>query len=348
MSEKTEQPTAKKLRDARKKGDVPRSKDISKAVLMWGLLSYVIFFGAHIVDQLAFMIQWTGDNAYKDFAGILPNFVDMGTQSLVTVLAPFLVLVIFVAIVIEFVHVGVVFAPDKLKPSFSKMSVVSNVKNIFSKKNLLEALKSTLKVAVLSFTLWLILRDNISTLILIPPAGMQGMASAFGTLLKSMLLSAALVFGLIGLADLFLQRQLFFSQQKMSKDEIKREYKEMDGDPHIKHHRKQLHRELSSAGRSSAVRSASAVVVNPVHFAVAIRYVSGETPLPLIVAKGGGAEARQIVGEARSAGVPVIQDIPLARALIADGDVDDYVPDHLLEATVQILQAVRDLGAQWE
>jgi type III secretion protein U len=134
----------------------------------------------------------------------------------------------------------------------------------------------------------------------------------------------------------------------MSKDEVKREYKEMEGDPHVKHHRKSVHREIMMEAGRQAVRRSSAVVTNPVHFAVALHYEDGVTPLPVVVAKGEGAMAYAIADEARDAGVPVVENVPLARALMADAELDDYVPAHLLDGVIEVLRAVREIGPAWD
>ncbi|HYD62317.1 MAG TPA: type III secretion system export apparatus subunit SctU [Noviherbaspirillum sp.] len=348
MSEKTEQPTHKKLRDARKKGDVPRSKDASKALLVWGLFGYLILFGDRIVTAMEALMQWSGENAYAPFPVVLPAFIDMAMQQLILAGLPVIGIVVLLGILGEVVITGPVFAVEKIKPGFDKLNVIGNVKNLFSMRNLIEALKSMIKVFALSYLLWDIIVSNIGPLMLVPAAGMPALNIALATLLKAVLITTALVFSVVAGIDILLQRQLYFRQQRMSKDEVKKEYKESEGNPEIKHARKGLHREIMMDSSRSAVRRASAVVVNPVHFAVAIRYEEDETPLPVVVAKGAGAYARMIVEEARYADVPVIQNIPLARGLMADAELDDYVPKHLLEATVEILRAVRDMGSRWE
>jgi type III secretion protein U len=348
MSEKTEQPTHKKLRDARDKGDVPRSKDASTAFLLCGCISYLIFCSHQIVDTILSMVQWAGIHAYHPFPVIIDSFLRLTFEVVIAAVAPFVGIVIGMNILGSILFTGVLFAPEKIKPSFKKMSVIGNVKNIFSMRNLLEAAKSVAKVVVLTLVLWTIMRDNLPALLLVPAAGVTAVGTAFSVLLKAMMIATALVFSIVAGMDLLLQRQLFFREQKMSKDEVKREYKEMEGDPHVKHHRKSIHREIMMESGRQAVRRSSAVVTNPIHFAVALHYEDGLTPLPIVVAKGEGAMAYAIADEARDAGVPVIENVPLARALIADADVDDYVPAHLLDGVIEVLRAVREMGSTWD
>ena len=347
MTEKTEQPTPKKLRDAREKGDVPQSKEVGKALLLLGFVIYLTISGKQIVSSISNMVRWAGNHAYAPFSVVLDNFLDMVMRELISSGIPFVIIIIFISVLAEILQAGVVFAPEKIKPSFKKLDVISNVKNLFSMKNLLEGCKSILKVLILTWILWRIIRDNIGPLILLPESGIHALGTAFATLLNNMLISSAIIFLIVALLDILLQRHLFFKQQRMSKDEVKKEYKENDGDPHIKQHRKELHKELLMEERKQAVRKSSAIVVNPIHFAVALRYEAEETALPVVMAKGEGAYARAIVEEATDAGVPIIQNIPLAHALMADAELDDYVPSHLLHAVVEVLQAVRDMRPDW-
>ncbi len=344
MSEKTEQPTPKKLRDAREKGEIPHSKDMSKAFLLWGCFAYLIFFGSDLVRAMIDMLRWVGDHAYAPFDVVVKHFLDMATGILFETCAPFVGIVIFLGILGEVLHTGLLFAPEKLTPSLKKLNVVDNLKNIFSASNLIEGCKSMLKVVVLTWILWRMIENNIGNLTLVSRAGIQALGDAFGVLLKTMLLLTALVFGIVAVLDLVMQRYLFFRQQKMTKDEVKHEHKDMEGDPHIKQHRQSLRQELLSDNDIKAVRKASVVVTNPIHFAVALQYEAPTTPLPLVTAKGDGVDARRIVAEARDAGVPVIENIMLARALMADARLNDYVPVHLLDAVVEVLRAVRDMG----
>jgi len=134
----------------------------------------------------------------------------------------------------------------------------------------------------------------------------------------------------------------------MSKEEVKQEYKEMEGDPHIKHKRKHLHQEMVMHGATGQARKASVVVTNPTHLAVALYYEPDETPLPLVLAKGEGTLAEAMMQAAREAGVPVMQNIPLARALMAQAQPDQYIPSELIEPVAEVLRLVRKLAAEQE
>lgn len=156
-------------------------------------------------------------------------------------------------------------------------------------------------------------------------------------------LATAFVFTVIAGFDWLIQRKLFARQQMMTKDEVKREHKESDGAPEIKGERRKLHREIVQGG-GGGKRKPSLVVTNPTHLAVALLYEHGETPLPLVLSKGAGLHAQAIVRDARAEGIPIIQHIPLARALVAQVEVDEPVPEHLFELVIDVLKAVKEVA----
>ena len=164
-----------------------------------------------------------------------------------------------------------------------------------------------------------------------------------GTLLKTLILNIALAYSLIACADLIWQRYKFRKDQMMTKDEVKREYKEMEGNQEIKHQRKHLHQEMLSHGAVENTRKASVLVTNPTHLAIAIRYEQGETPLPIVLAKGSGTLAEMMRNAALEAGVPVVQNIPLAHALMDQAEIDQYIPTELIEPVAHVLRALREL-----
>ena len=153
-----------------------------------------------------------------------------------------------------------------------------------------------------------------------------------------------MVYVVIALADFGYQRFAYKKDLMMSKDEVKREYKESEGDPHIKGHRKHLHQELMMSGMVEKTRKASVVVTNPTHFAVALYYDDDKTPLPIVLAKGADLIAKRMIEIAREEGIPVMQNIPLARALYANAQLDQYIPSDLLEPVAEVLRVVRQVA----
>ena len=259
---------------------------------------------------------------------------------------PFVGIVLGLGIFADVLQVGVLFAFEKLKPSAQKLNVISNLKNIFSIKNLMEFVKSVLKISFLSVLLWLLIMDALPLMTSIPQAGITGLGQVLGGLLKTMLIHIGLAYTAIALADFVWQRYQYRKGLMMSKDEIKQEYKEMEGDPHIKHQRKHLHQEMMQQGAIQSARKATVVVTNPTHLAVALHYDAEETPLPVILAQGEGALAARMVQAAREAGVPVMQNIPLARALTEHGTPGQYIPSELVEPVAELLRLLQQLQAE--
>ena len=346
MSEKTEQPTAKKLRDARNKGDVAYSKDFTQTVLILSIFGYLLVSAGRVLEDLMEMILLPSTLLKMNFADAANVLMTELLKAATWVILPFLGIVLLMGIFTDALQVGLVLAFEKLKPSGKKLNPMSNLKNIFSKKNLVEFLKSAIKISFLSILLWLLLRDAFPIMTSIPQAGLAGMGQVMGSLIKTMLINIGLAYAVISLADFGWQRFSHRKQLMMSKDEVKREYKEMEGDPHIKHKRKHLHQEMMQEGAVNSARKATVVVTNPTHFAVALHYDENETPLPVVLAKGEGALAERMMQAAREAGVPVMQNIPLARALTADAEVGQYIPSELVEPVAELLRLLQQMNQQ--
>ncbi len=348
MSEKTEYPTSKKLRQAREDGQVAHSKDFTQTALILALFGYMLGSSDDIIKTLSQMILLPTDVMGMNFEEAVNTLATKLFNESVKLLAPFLLIVIGLGLFIELVQTGMLFAFKAMMPSAKKLNVISNVKNIFSVKNLMEFLKSNIKIAFLSALIYVILRDAIPGLMTLPQAGLVGVALALGTLLKVMITNISVGYVVIALADFAWQRHQHVKGLMMSKDEIKQEYKEAEGDPHIKHQRKHLHQEMMQEGAVHATKKASVVVTNPTHLAIAIQYDKDKTPLPVVVAKGEGWLAERMIAAAHEEGIPVLQNIPLAHALMDTAALDQYIPSELIEPVAQVLRLVQEMNAPQE
>lgn len=341
--EKTEQPTHKRLRDSRRKGEVAYSRDFTQALLVIALLGYMVANAQGIVEGMGRLILAPTAMTGLEFGAALEAMLGVALREGMDLLMPFILIVLLVGLFGDLLQVGIVLAFEKLKPSAKKLNVISNLKNVFSKKNLVEFLKSVIKIIVLVVLVSVILRDAMPELVRIPHSGLQGAAAAFAGMLRVLVINLSIAYVVIALADLVWQRLQHTRQQMMSKEEVKQEYKEMEGDPHIKHQRKHLHQEMAMQNAVGRTRKASVVVVNPTHVAVALYYDEDGTPLPVVVAKGEGALAYEMIKAAREAGVPVMQNIPLAHALLERGQVDQYIPGELVEPVAELLRLLRQM-----
>lgn len=342
MSEKTEQPTHKKLQDARKQGQVAKSKDFTQTLLILVIFGYLVFGGAALFNSLAQLILMPVglmDLPFRAAADVTMS--ELAKQAFLLML-PFLLIVVGVGIFAEMIQSGVLFAFEALKPKGEKINPATNLKNMFSMKSLVEFIKSILKIAVLGVVVYLLLRQELPAMLTIPQAGVAGVGSTVAALMQALLVNVAVAYVVISLADLLYQRYEHRKQLMMSKEEVHREYKEMEGDPHIKHQRRHLHQEMLQEGATHAASRATVLVTNPTHLAIALRYEEGETPLPVVTGKGEGWVAEQMVKAARAAGVPVLQNIELAQSLMREAQLDHYIPSDLVEPVAEVLRLVRE------
>ncbi len=333
--EKTEEPTHKKLEDAKKKGQSPKSQDVNAAAGVLGLLICLMVMGPSMLDQMSRSVLLAierGTQVHSD-AELLAIMTDVLQTSLMTVL-PVLVASVVLGLVSAFAQ----FEAVELK--FDKLNPVEGLKKIFSVRSLIDFAKMVVKAIALGVVVWVMVKDMVPLLVgaaYLPPPGIG--AIGWTTILK-LLGAASIVFIVIGPVDFGIQKWLFVRDQKMSKDEVKREHKESEGDPQLKGKRKQLAQEMATSAPEKRVPGASAVITNPTHYAVAVRYEPGETPLPIVVAKGLDAEALRIRGLAELHGVPIVGNPPLARALHAL-EVDEQIPEHLFEAVAAVMRWVQ-------
>ena len=344
MSEKTEQPTAKKLRDARQRGEVAKSRDFTQTALIVALFAYIVANGQSLVEDFTRLLLVPFSFINVDFRQAVGLVLEEAMRSVALMLLPFLGIVIGVAIFAEAIQTGLLFAFEAIKPSAKKLNVIANAKNMVSKKNLIEFLKSSFKIGVLSWVVYGLVMEALPLLMHVPHRGMPELGALMGQLLKNLVIQTGLAYVIISLADLAWQRYQYTKGLMMSKDEVKQEYKGMEGDPHIKSQRKHLHQEMLANDAVQGARTASVVVTNPTHLAIAIRYEDSETPLPMVTGKGEGALAERMIAAAREAGVPVMQNIPLAHALFDEANVNHYIPSDLVEPVAAVLKLVRELA----
>ena len=348
MSEKTEYPTSKKLRQAREDGQVAHSKDFTQTVLILALFGYLLSNSEGMIKDFTEIMLLPTNVLGMQFEDAVNVVVTTLFRHALMMLAPFLMIVIGLGLFVELLQTGMLFSVKAMMPSAKKLNVMTNVKNIVGVKNLVEFLKSNIKILFLSALITKIMSDALPTMMTLPEAGVAGVGVALAIMLKTMVLNISVGYVIIALADFVWQRHQHVKGLMMSKEDIKQEFKEAEGDPHIKHQRKHLHQEMLQEGAVQSARKASVVVTNPTHLAIAIHYDKEKTPLPVIVAKGEGALAARMIAAAREAGVPVLQNIPLAHALMDTAQLDQYIPSELVEPVAQVLRLVQEMNRTLE
>ncbi|CFB62677.1 EscU/YscU/HrcU family type III secretion system export apparatus switch protein [Pandoraea apista] len=344
MSEKSQPPTPKKIKDERAKGRVAKSADLAVCIQLGVVLVWLTFEGPvlyqsmeALVSRMLLVLNDPVDDAVRGMAGpsllVLARFG--GGLALLLIVTTWLTMVI---------QVGAIVAPEAIRPKYERVDPIAKAKQLFSMQSLFEFGKSLLKVGVLGMVFFYLIRQYTPSLAALPQCGPAcGIALTAKLLfwLMAVLVVAYVVFG--GL-DLAYQKYQLHKQLRMSHDEIKRESKEVEGDRDIKNKRRDIHREtIESGSLSNNVKRSTAVVRNPTHIAVCLRYVPGETPVPLVIEKGRNARARTIVRLAEREGVPVVEHVPVARRLMNDVEIDAPVPTDLFDAVAAILRLALDL-----
>ncbi len=343
--EKTEQPTSKKLRDARKKGQVAKSQEISTTAVVVVMFAYLWFGRDFISEYIKIMILAAIQIINEPFQAALGDLGGIIVTNFFVLLAPMLALVIAAALLSNLMQTGVLLAFEKIKPDLKKINPQQWFKKVFAKKNLLEFCKSLIKILFIGFLLQKIILSSLDSLTKAPIYGMSGVLTMLGSMLFEVLKYCTAAYITLAAIDYLLQKRLHIKELMMTKDEVKREYKEMEGDPIIKGQRRQMHQEMAMGNSADMnnVKKSSVVVSNPTHLAIALYYDEEETHLPLVMAKGQDHVAQRIIKTAVEAGIPVMRNIPLAHQLWQRAEFMEYIPSDLIEAVAEVLRWVSEI-----
>ena len=361
--EKTEEATPKRLREARKKGQVPKSKDVSTiAVLLaiFGVVCLGINAGMNELSNLMKLcFNYVADHQSVDGAQIWV----LGKASFLSfakLILPVAIVGGIVAAVVGFMQVGSIITMEPLKPQFKKLNMIEGIKNMFKTQTFIELAKNIAKIVVIFYLAYSTINKQLYTILQtatiqiptdvptiggavggIPPEAypIEGAAFISGDILFSFIFKVLLAFLVISVVDFMVQKKQFMKQMRMTKDEVKREYKQDEGDPHIKGHRKQLHREFAFSDAKAAVKTSDVVVANTVHVAVAMKYDRETMVAPEIMIKGQRAFAEMIKKTAEEEGIPIMRNVPLAWALF-DLEEGAEIPEELYNAVAEVLAYV--------
>ncbi|CUT17060.1 MULTISPECIES: type III secretion system export apparatus subunit SctU [Candidatus Ichthyocystis] len=346
--EKTEKPTPKRQRDARDEGQVAYSKDFSATILFIAIFSYFLAKGSEIFQEMTVWVIRAVDYVDQPLQLSLSTLAPAIVYRAIVMVIPIVLLVIFFALLSDILQVGFKISPKAMKIRFEKFNPGENLKNIFSRKSFVEVIKSIVKISISSYVVYSLIKANLPQMLLIPNADLEHAVMIFSELVKKFTIIIALVYFVIAIFDMIFQKMNLQKQLMMSMDEIKREFKEMEGDPRIKSKRKQLHREMMSNRSVKRSKQANVVVTNPTHLAVALYYKEEETPLPMVIAKGVDELAYAMADAARESGVPVIQNVPLARSLMERVPVDEYISSDLVEPVAEVIRWADDIRKRYK
>lgn len=342
--EKTEEASPQKLKQSRDKGQVAKSQDAIQA------LGFVIVFAtvALTLGATAERLQkflYSSLDAATRRGDDLPTVLEVANQALYATLfasLPALGAAFIAGLVSNYMQVGFLFTTEPLKPDIKKLNPVDGFKNLFSKKKLVESLKQLIKFTMVSYVAYDAMEESMREIVFAARLDLWTGVYLGGQIMYNIATRVAFLFIIIASADFFWQRHVYMKDMMMSKYDVKQEYKQSEGDPHQKAERKALAEELILHGSQQNVQNADAVVVNPAHIAVAIKYDKENGGAPKIVAKGMRKNAETIKEIARQAGVPILRNVPLAQAL-HKLDLDEEIPEELYEAVAEVLNFVYEL-----
>ncbi len=336
---RTEEATPKKLEDARKKGDVAKTQDIPPLFALTATFAVVAIAGAPLLRQIT--AEMTPFLAR-------PHEIPLDGQGGVAVLeaaasaaAPILLAVFAAAAVAGFfgnvIQHGFLWSPEKLKPDFKKVDPLQGFKRVFGPDGLVQFLKSLLKIGAVALISWWALQPRLAEIAQMSALSPSAILPITGEILRALFIAVIALMTVTAGVDWIWQRFRFMDRMKMSKEELKQEYKTTEGDPLVKAKLKQLRAEKARRRMMQNVPKATVVITNPTHYAVALKYEMGQATPPQCVAKGLDALALKIREVAGEHGVPIVEDPPLARALYAAIDVDEIIPEAHYAAVAKII-----------
>ena len=348
MGDKTEEASPHKMQEARKKGQIAKSKDMPSAVLMITGFSVLLIQTSslgHKMSQMGReMIHAMGELSRTSLtpAAAIDLVVDM-ILLVITATAPLLGAVMIVGLLINFLLVGPLFTMAPLKPDIKKLNPLPTIKNWFKVKSILMLFMNILKVAVSGYLAYGIMKAHKYQLINSVHLELWEIMALGGSLLKDIITQIGFFFLVMGVVDFAYQKKSFGKEMKMSKDDVKKEHKQNEGDPEIKHKRKELAHEMLEHAMAENVQHADAVVTNPTHIACAIKYDDKSMDSPQLTAKGMRQVAEKIVAIAKKHNVPILRNISLARAL-SELQLGDSIPEGLYDAVAEVLNFVYELN----
>jgi len=339
--EKTEAATAKHRQDARKKGQVVKSTDLTHALV---IVALILVLPSALTSLCGGTVQMTkssmGSIPYAVNMQLISGFVAHAAQPVLPGLAAILATVMVVGVGANLCQVGFMFSLEALQPNFGKLNPLNGLPRFFSRSSVFESVKSLGKALIFGLIAFGCLRSNWQSLNELNQVQPVMAACIVGGIVRTMALRVALAWGAVSGLDYYWQRMQYERQLRMSKEEVKREMKEMEMAPELKAQRNVRRRRLMRQRLKEAVKSADVVITNPTHYAIALKYEAGKNYAPLVVAKGADYLAAKIREEATLSEVPLVPNPPLARALYKRCEVGDYVPRELFQAVAEVLAYV--------
>ena len=345
--DKTEDPTAQKLKKARDDGQVARSMELPAAVIVIGSFAVLMVTGGWVITRLSavFAQGFVFDRQLIEKPLLLPAHFGEHLVSAFMLVMPVILFTMVAAVIASGLTGGYLFSLGAVMPKGSKLNLISGLKRIFGTHALVELGKAILKFVLVSTVLWWSLMANMDSLVRIGQMGLEPALDAAGKMVLQSGLWVSLSLAVIALIDVPWQKHSFTKRMRMSKQEVKDEYKQMEGSPEVKAQIRRRQREMANSRMMDRVKDADVVITNPEHFAVALEYDPTGDGAPIMVAKGSDHMAALIRAEAKNHGIHIFEAAPLARAIYFTTEVERQVPEDLYHAVAQVIAYVFSLEA---
>jgi flagellar biosynthetic protein FlhB len=345
--DKTEDPTAQKLKKARDDGQVARSMELPAAVIVIGSIALLMVTGSWLITRLSavFAQGFVFDRQLIEKPLLLPAHFGEHLLAAFVLVMPVILFTMVAAVIASGLTGGYLFSLGAVMPKGSKLNLISGLKRIFGTHALVELGKAILKFVLVSTVLWWSLMANMDSLVQIGQMGLEPALDAAGKMILQSGLWVSLSLAVIALIDVPWQKHSFTKRMRMSKQEVKDEYKQMEGSPEVKAQIRRRQREMANSRMMDRIKDADVVITNPEHFAVALEYDPTGDGAPIMVAKGSDHMAALIRAEAKNHGIHIFEAAPLARAIYFTTEVERQVPEDLYHAVAQVIAYVFSLEA---
>lgn len=342
MSDKTEEPTPKKKKDARKQGNIAKSAEVNKAMTFIAILVVIYMMSGSIISELqGFIVNiLSGDFSMTMNDNTIRILMFKVMMSFMKIVLPISLIIMVFGILGSLIQTGLFFSMESLKPKFSKLNPLTGLKNMFSMKAIVNLIKSMVVICIMIYLGYSFMSKNFEGIIKSGDIYLPYMFNIVLDLIKSILTSITLAVAVVAALDYGYEKFSHKKGLKMTKQEVKEEYKQMEGDPHIKGKIKQKQRQMANQRMMQAVPSSTVIVTNPTHISIAIRYEQGKDTTPIVVAKGVDEVAFRIREIAKSHDIPIIENVPLARLIYKEVDIDQEIPEEMYKAVAEVLVAV--------
>lgn len=341
-SKRTEQPTPKRKHDARAKGQVAKSRELGSVSILMATLIAFHFYGVQFVRRLSELMQWllqsSGELTIQ--TGSLRGLLFHLSLRLLPILTPVILLMAGFALLVNLGQVGFLFTTQTLKPDLGKLNPIAGFQNLFSLRSFVELVKSFFKMGVIGYIAYVSIRNELARLPLLSSMSCEGIFSSICMVSYKILLRSTIALLVMAILDYIYQRYEIKKSLMMTKEEVKEEMRQSEGDPKIKAQIRKVQQRIARQRMMSNVLQADVIITNSQHLAVALKYEASVSAAPKVIAKGAGYIAQKIKEISRGNDIPLVENKPLAQLLYKTVEIGEMIPPHLYQAVAEILAYV--------